>query len=162
MVTTTLLAETLAEVVIAEVELIALRTFEAKLNPDAFKLLPVMLPVALITPVTNPPVVVTTTTFVLPPMVKLTFPFATGISTEVDPLVILSPIMLPLNEALPTTVKSPVITEFPPTLSSPAVIRFAPTTLPEALILPGLKRPTVRVPAAIILPLVEMPVVPSS
>ena len=70
--------------------------------------------------------------------------------------------MLPLSEALPTTVRSPVITEFPPTLSSPAVIRFEPTTLPEALILPGLKRPTVRVPAAIMLPLVEIPVVPSS
>ena len=156
------MAETLAEVVIAKVELIALRTFEDKLNPDAFRLLPVMFPVALTTPVTNPPVVVTTTTFVLPPMVKLTFPLATGISTEVDPLVILSPIMLPLSEALPTTVKSPVITEFPPTLNAPAVLKLPPVTLPLALNEVGAKVPTVRVPAAVILPLVEIPVVPSS
>ena len=95
-------------------------------------------------------------------MVKLTFPLATGISTEVDPLVILSPIMLPLSEALPTTVKSPVITEFPPTLNAPAVFKLPPVTLPLALNEVGAKVPTVRVPAAVILPLVEIPVVPSS
>ena len=78
------------------------------------------------------------------------------------PLVILSPTILPLNEALPVTVRSPVTTAFPPTLNEPAVFKFAPATLPVALTALGLNVPTVRVPSAMILPVVEMPVVPSS
>ena len=68
------------------------------------------------------------------------------------PLVILSPIMLPLNDALPVTVKSPVTIAFPPTLKFPLVFKFAPATLPAALIALGLKLPTTRAPSAIILP----------
>ena len=144
------------------VEFNAETTFELRLNPPALTLLPVILPLALIAPVTLTPVVVNTATFDVPPIVMLALPFGVWISTEVVPLVILSPTMLPLSEALPVTVRSPVTTVFPPTLNAPAVFKFAPATLPVAFIELGLNVPTDNVPSAIMLPVVEMPVVPSS
>ena len=61
-------------VVIFEVEFSADITLELRLNPAAFRLSPVILPVALINPVTNSPVVANTATFDVPPTPMATLP----------------------------------------------------------------------------------------
>ena len=81
----------------------------AEINPPVKILPPVTLPLALINPVTYSPVVAQTTTFDVPAIDKLALPFATSMSSSVVPLTILSPKILPLNVALPVTLRSPVI-----------------------------------------------------
>ena len=66
--------EILAVVVIFDVEFRADMTFELKLNTAAFKLPPVILPLALITPVMYAPVVENTATFDVPPIVIFALP----------------------------------------------------------------------------------------
>ena len=85
--------EMLAVVVTFDVELIADTTFELKLKPAAFRLPPVTLPVALITPVTYSPVVAHTTTFDVPATPTVMLALLNTVTFDV-PLVILVPPLL--------------------------------------------------------------------
>ena len=89
---------------------------------------PIMaLPEILELPLTLNPDGVNTATFETPPTVMLALPLAAGISILVVPLNNLSPEMLPVNVALPVTVKFPSTTTVTALATLPAkVMVFAP------------------------------------
>ena len=131
-----------------DVELIALTTFELKLNPAAFKLLPVILPLTLTTepnkldPVIVPVAEINPPVSKLPPVIlPLILRFdATSVPT-IFPAVTLPVVEKSPVPTIPTVFTLPVElinapTTDPPADSCPAAITLAPVTLPPALTAP--------------------------
>ena len=93
-------AETLAVVVILLVEFSADTTFELRLNPAAFKLPPVILPLALNKPVMYSPVGANTTTFDTPPTpIVILPPELTTVTFEFPLLILATDVITPVSKA---------------------------------------------------------------